>query len=139
MTKATLFRSLQARLFIDYLLYRYSEGMDLQFYFNGWPLLYRRSKKSKRSKIKFSIKPCKLFNILCNFCNYIFREILVRLRFIKKIIQITAFVAAWTAILSLISGYWHIYTDVLAGSILGLIVALFATLIVDKIKKNSYL
>ena len=61
---------------------------------------------------------------------------MVRLRFIKKIIQITAFVAAWTAILSLISGYWHIYTDVLAGSILGLIVALFATLIVDKIKKT---
>ena len=61
------------------------------------------------------------------------RLILVRLRFIKTFIQIAAFIAAWVTILSRVSDYWHRYTDVLAGFFLGLIIALFVTLVVGRV------
>ena len=61
------------------------------------------------------------------------RLILVRFRFLKTFIQIAAFIAAWVTMLSRVSDYWHRYTDVLAGFFLGLIVALFVTLVVGRV------
>ena len=61
------------------------------------------------------------------------RLILVRLRFIKTFIQIAAFIAAWVTMLSRVSDYWHRFTDVLAGFLLGLIIALFVLLVLGRV------
>lgn len=61
------------------------------------------------------------------------RLILLRLRYIKPLIQLAAFSAAFVTCLSRISDYHHRGSDVIGGTILGIIIALFVTLIVGRV------
>jgi phosphatidate phosphatase len=60
------------------------------------------------------------------------RLTLQRTRFIKSIIQLTAFIAAWHTAMSRVSDFKHHYTDVMAGAAIGLSVAVFVTVITGK-------
>lgn len=53
---------------------------------------------------------------------------LVCFRYVKTTIQMACFITAWVTVLSRVSDYHHRFTDILAGSILGIVVALFITL-----------
>jgi phosphatidate phosphatase len=58
---------------------------------------------------------------------------LLRVRYIKPLIQLAALIAAFVTSISRISDYHHRFSDVLSGSILGIIVALFITLVVGRV------
>lgn len=60
------------------------------------------------------------------------RLILRRMRFPKIILQLIAFVAAWHTVMSRVSDFKHHYTDVIAGSLLGMSVAVFMTVVNGK-------
>ena len=64
------------------------------------------------------------------------RLVLQRTRFIKSIVQLVAFLAAWHTCMSRVSDFKHHYTDVMAGATIGISVAVF----VVKIKSlmNNY-
>ncbi len=40
----------------------------------------------------------------------------------------TCFITAWVTVLSRVSDYHHRFTDIIAGSLLGIVIALFITL-----------
>ncbi|RNA11440.1 lipid phosphate phosphohydrolase 1 isoform X3 [Brachionus plicatilis] len=61
------------------------------------------------------------------------RLFLVRFRYIKALIQLTAFIASFVTSISRISDYHHRGSDVVGGLVLGSIIALFITLILGKI------
>jgi phosphatidate phosphatase len=48
-----------------------------------------------------------------------------RTRWIKLVIQMCAFIAAWHTCMSRVSDFKHHYTDVIAGALIGTSVALF--------------
>jgi phosphatidate phosphatase len=58
---------------------------------------------------------------------------LLRLRFIKPLIQMTAFIAAYVTCISRISDNYHHPGDVLGGVILGCAVAIFITTVVGRV------
>jgi len=60
------------------------------------------------------------------------RLVLQRTRFIKSIIQLIAFIAAWHTCMSRVSDFKHHYTDVIAGAVIGISVAIFVTVITGK-------
>lgn len=53
------------------------------------------------------------------------RLVLQRTRFIKSILQLIAFIAAWHTCMSRVSDFKHHYTDVMAGATIGISVAIF--------------
>lgn len=55
-----------------------------------------------------------------------------RLRFVKTFIQLACFIAAWHTCMSRVSDFKHHHTDVIAGAIIGLSVALFVTFVTGK-------
>jgi membrane-associated phospholipid phosphatase len=57
----------------------------------------------------------------------------LRLRYVKTLVQMTCFIAAWVTMLSRVSDYHHRGSDVLAGSALGCLVALFITLVTGRV------
>lgn len=61
------------------------------------------------------------------------RLFLLRFRYIKALIQLAAFIASFVTSISRISDYHHRGSDVLAGLVLGSIIALFITLVLGKI------
>lgn len=61
------------------------------------------------------------------------RLFLLRLRYIKPLIQTTAFIAAFITCMSRISDYHHRGTDVLGGMVLGCVVAYFVTYFVGRV------
>jgi phosphatidate phosphatase len=61
------------------------------------------------------------------------RLFLLRLRYIKPLIQLCAFSAAFVTMLSRVSDYHHRGSDVIGGTFLGCIVALFVTFVVGKV------
>lgn len=61
------------------------------------------------------------------------RFVRLRLRYVKTILQMTCFIAAWVTMLSRVSDYHHRGSDVIAGGILGCVVALFITLVTGKV------
>ncbi|CAF0754875.1 unnamed protein product [Brachionus calyciflorus] len=60
------------------------------------------------------------------------RLVLQRTRFIKSIIQLCAFLAAWHTCMSRVSDFKHHFSDVIAGAIIGASVAIFVTVISGK-------
>ena len=58
---------------------------------------------------------------------------LLRFRYVKPLIQIGAFTAAFITCLSRISDYHHRGSDVIGGTVLGWLIALFITLIVGRV------
>ncbi|RNA25243.1 phosphatidate phosphatase [Brachionus plicatilis] len=60
------------------------------------------------------------------------RLVLQRTRFIKSIIQLIAFLAAWHTCMSRVSDFKHHYTDVISGAVIGFSVAIFVTVIIGK-------
>lgn len=60
------------------------------------------------------------------------RLVLQRTRFIKSIIQLIAFIAAWFTCMSRVSDFKHHYTDVVGGAAIGLSLAVFVTVITGK-------
>lgn len=58
---------------------------------------------------------------------------LLRLRYVKAILQSTAIIAAFVTSISRILDYHHRPTEVLSGSILGILVALFVTLVLGRV------
>lgn len=70
------------------------------------------------------------------------RLFLLRFRYIKALIQLSAFIASFVTSISRISDYHHRGSDVLAGLALGSIIALFITLVLGRIlwidDKNLY-
>ena len=63
------------------------------------------------------------------------RLVLQRTRFIKSIVQLVAFLAAWHTCMSRVSDFKHHYTDVMAGATIGISVAVFVVKI--KILMNN--
>lgn len=61
------------------------------------------------------------------------RLVLLRLRFIKPLLQMTAFIAAFVTCLSRISDYHHRGSDVFGGCVLGLAIGLFITLVIGRV------
>jgi membrane-associated phospholipid phosphatase len=61
------------------------------------------------------------------------RLVLYTLRFIKPLLQITAFLAAFVTCISRISDHHHRGSDVIGGIVVGSIVALFITLVVSRV------
>ncbi|CAF0888758.1 unnamed protein product [Brachionus calyciflorus] len=61
------------------------------------------------------------------------RLFLLRLRYIKPLIQMSAFIAAFVTALSRISDYHHRGSDVIGGTVLGIIIALAVTLLVGRV------
>jgi len=61
------------------------------------------------------------------------RLFLIRTRYIKTIIQITAFIAAYVTSISRIVDYQHRGSDVIGGAILGIVVALFFSLVLGRV------
>ena len=61
------------------------------------------------------------------------RLFLLRLRYIKPLIQLCAFSAAFVTMLSRVSDYHHRGSDVIGGTVLGCIIALFVTFVVGKV------
>lgn len=61
------------------------------------------------------------------------RSIRLRLRYVKIIVQMACFIAAWVTTLSRVSDYHHRGSDVLAGTVLGCMVALFITLVTGRV------
>lgn len=57
------------------------------------------------------------------------RFVRLRLRYVKCLIQMACFITAFVTMLSRVSDYHHRYSDVLAGGILGCLIALFITLV----------
>lgn len=55
-----------------------------------------------------------------------------RARIVKTILQFSAFIAAWHTCMSRVSDFKHHHTDVIAGAVIGLSVALFITFITGK-------
>lgn len=55
-----------------------------------------------------------------------------RLRFVKSIVQLTAFILAWHTCMSRVSDFKHHHTDVIAGATIGLSVALFVTFVTGR-------
>lgn len=55
-----------------------------------------------------------------------------RCNFFKTSVQLIAFIIAWFTCMSRVSDFKHHHTDVLSGSVIGLIVALFVTLVTGK-------
>lgn len=71
------------------------------------------------------------------------RFIVIRLRYIKTLIQMSCFIAAFVTMLSRVSDYHHRGTDVIGGTILGAIVAIGITMFVGRVlwvyeKKRDY-
>lgn len=71
------------------------------------------------------------------------RLILIRFRYIKTIIQMTCFIAAFVTMLSRISDYHHRGSDVIGGTVLGVIVAVGIVFFVGRVlwvydKKKNY-
>lgn len=58
---------------------------------------------------------------------------LLKLRYFKTLIQMTAAITAFLTAISRISDYKHRYSDVVSGSVLGIIVALFTTLVLGRV------
>lgn len=72
------------------------------------------------------------------------RFILVKLRYMKTLLQMIAFITAYVTMLSRVSDYYHRASDVIAGTFLGLIVAFAITLFVGRVlwvyeKKHDYI
>ncbi|CAF0856047.1 unnamed protein product [Brachionus calyciflorus] len=61
------------------------------------------------------------------------RLFLLRLRFIKPLIQMTAFIAAFITAMSRISDYHHRESDVIGGIMLGVVIALAITLFIGRV------
>ncbi|CAF0832752.1 unnamed protein product [Brachionus calyciflorus] len=61
------------------------------------------------------------------------RLFLVRFRYLKALIQLSAFIAAFTTGISRISDYHHRGSDVIGGVVLGSVVAIFITNVIGKI------
>lgn len=71
------------------------------------------------------------------------RFVQMETRFIKVLLQLSAFIVAFYTGLSRLVDYAHRASDILGGAILGLIIALLMTLVVGKIiwiyeKKTNY-
>lgn len=71
------------------------------------------------------------------------RLVLLRFRYIKPLIQIGAFIAAFVTCLSRVSDYHHRGSDVIGGTVLGWAIALFITLVVGRVlwifeRKEAY-
>lgn len=71
------------------------------------------------------------------------RLVLIRFRYIKTLVQLACFIAAFVTILSRISDYHHRGSDVAGGTILGVIVAVFVVFQVGRVlwifdKKKNY-
>lgn len=60
------------------------------------------------------------------------RLIQPRTRFLKHIIQLIAFIATWHTCMSRVSDFKHHWTDVLAGALVGISVAIFMTIVTGK-------
>lgn len=60
------------------------------------------------------------------------RLVLRRTRFIKSIIQLIAFIAAWHTCMSRVSDFKHHHTDVIGGAVIGISLAIFVTVITGK-------
>ena len=58
---------------------------------------------------------------------------LLRLRYIKSLIQLAAVIAAFLTSISRISDYHHRFSDVLSGSVLGIVIAFFVTLVLGRV------
>ncbi len=54
-------------------------------------------------------------------------------RYIKPLIQLAALIAAFVTSISRISDYHHRFSDVLSGSVLGIIVALYTSLVIGRV------
>jgi len=50
---------------------------------------------------------------------------LKRMHYVKSIVQLCAFIAAWHTAMSRVSDFKHHYTDVMAGAAIGISVAIF--------------
>jgi phosphatidate phosphatase len=57
----------------------------------------------------------------------------LKLRYLKSLIQLAALITAFVTSISRISDYHHRYSDVLSGSILGITIALFITVVVGRV------
>ena len=72
------------------------------------------------------------------------RVVFYKLRFIKPLLQVTAFIAAFVTCISRISDYHHRGSDVLGGIAVGAVIAIFITLVVSRVlwylkaKKDYY-
>lgn len=55
-----------------------------------------------------------------------------RMRFLKTLVQLFCFILAWHTCMSRVSDYKHHHTDVIAGAVIGLSVALFITLVTGR-------
>jgi membrane-associated phospholipid phosphatase len=58
---------------------------------------------------------------------------LLRFRFFKTLVQTTALIAAFFTCISRISDYHHRFSDVLSGSALGIVIALYVTLVTGRV------
>lgn len=58
---------------------------------------------------------------------------LLKLRFIKPLVQMTAFIAAYITCISRIRDYHHRGTDVIGGVVLGVVIAVFITCVVGRV------
>jgi phosphatidate phosphatase len=58
---------------------------------------------------------------------------LTRFRFIKPMIQITAFIAAYVTMVSRVSDYHHRGSDVIGGTVIGVVIGLFITIITGRV------
>ena len=58
---------------------------------------------------------------------------LLKLRYVKPLIQMTAFIAAFVTAISRIPDYHHRGSDVIGGSVLGIVIAVFVTFVVGRV------
>ncbi len=58
---------------------------------------------------------------------------LTRLRFIKPMLQIAAFIAAYVTMISRVSDYHHRGSDVIGGTVVGIVVGLYITMVTGRV------
>lgn len=61
------------------------------------------------------------------------RLYLLKFRYVKPLIQMAAFIAAYVTAISRVPDYFHRGSDVIGGSVLGIIIALFITLVLGRV------
>jgi membrane-associated phospholipid phosphatase len=57
----------------------------------------------------------------------------LRLRYLKALLQVTAFVALFTTCISRITDYFHKDVDVVGGGILGALIAILFTIVLGRV------
>jgi phosphatidate phosphatase len=103
--------------------------------FTGGSFCTGDAKKVKEARLSFPSGHSS-FSCYCMLFLIIYLEArmhLLKLRFIKPLIQGAAFIAAYITCVSRISDYHHRYSDVIVGACIGIAIAFFITLVIGRV------